>query len=112
MRDLLELYQRGGETASRLSQLHELAQPPLKEQPITEAEVNELLPFAGRLIAALAERGEAKRSRESGEQHAIEKEWLWWMLNGTQDPVLLSDQQNNTLLYNIHAERLFQTSPD
>jgi signal transduction histidine kinase len=83
-----------------------------KEQPITEAEVNELLPFAGRIIATLAERGEAKRSRESGEQHAVEKEWLWWMLNGTQDPVLLSDQQNNTILYNVHAERLFLTSPD
>ncbi len=83
-----------------------------KSRPITEAEINELLPYAGRLIASLAERREAQRLRETGWQDAVEKEWLWWMLNAVQDPVILSDEQNNLLLQNIHAERLLKVGPD
>jgi signal transduction histidine kinase len=83
-----------------------------KDHPITDAEMSELLPYAGRIVATIAERMEAQRSRASGEQHAIEKEWLWWMANSVQDPIVLSDEQNNILLHNIHAERLLKTTPD
>ena len=81
-------------------------------QPISEAQVNELLPFAAKLVAAVAERGAAERQRESGEQHAIEKEWLWWMLNTVRDPIVLSDERNEIFLMNIQAERLLRTTPD
>ena len=77
-----------------------------KNASISEADVNELLPFAGRLVAAVAEQGEAQRQQESGEQYAVESEWLWWMANAVQDPIILSDEQNNILLQNTHAERL------
>lgn len=83
-----------------------------KGRPISEAEINELLPYAARLVAQLAARGEAQRQRESGEQHAVEKEWLYWMLNAVQDPIVLTDEQNNVVNYNIHAERLLITRPD
>jgi signal transduction histidine kinase len=83
-----------------------------KDQPIDDAEMSELLPYAGRIVATLVERLEAKRSHASGEQHAIEKEWLWWMANAVQDPIVLSDEQNDILLHNIHAERLLKTTPD
>lgn len=82
-----------------------------KGRPLSDGEINDLLPLAARLTALIAGRLEERRLRESGEQHAIEKEWLWWMLNAVQDPVLLSDDQNNILLCNIHAERLLRTSP-
>lgn len=80
--------------------------------PISEADVNELLPYAGRIVATVAERVEATRERESGEQHAVEKEWLWWMLNGVQEPVVLSDEQNNVILTNGAADRLLLSRPD
>ena len=83
-----------------------------KDHPITDAEMSELLPYAGRIVATIVERMEAKRSLASGEQHAIEKEWLWWMNNSVQDPIVLSDEQNNIMLHNIHAERLLKTTPD
>lgn len=80
--------------------------------PISEAEVNELLPYAGRLVATVVERAEVQRLRESGEQHAIEKEWLYWMVNAVQDPILITDPSNQLIFHNIHAERLFVASPD
>jgi signal transduction histidine kinase len=83
-----------------------------KDHPISDAEMSELLPYAGRIVATIVERMEAKRSLASGEQHAIEKEWLWWMANAVQDPIVLSDEQNDILLHNIHAERLLKTTPD
>lgn len=77
-----------------------------KGAPISETEINELLPYAARLVASVAVRGEAKRLDEVRGQDPVEKEWLWWMISTTQDPIILTDQQNNILLHNIHAERL------
>lgn len=81
-------------------------------RPISESDVNDLLPFVGRLVAAIAEQSVGRRQRASDELHAIEKDWLWWMLNAVPDPVLLTDEQNGILLQNVHAERLFRASPD
>lgn len=83
-----------------------------KDPPISEAEINELLPYAGRLIAALLQRGQTRELRESGEQHAVEKEWLWWMLNAIHDPLVLTDEENQALFMNIHAERLLKTAAE
>ena len=83
-----------------------------KSHPISEAEINQLLPYAGRLVAMLAQRNEASRLRESGEQHAVENEWLWWMINASQDPIILSNQENAVLFYNMSAERLLKAQID
>jgi signal transduction histidine kinase len=83
-----------------------------KDHPVSEAELNELLPYTTRLTAAIVERIEARRLFESGERYAIEKEWLWWMVNAVQDPILLSDESNVVLLHNTNAERLFKSNPD
>lgn len=80
--------------------------------PISEAAVNELLPYAGRIVVTVAERSAAERLRESGDQHAVEKEWLWWMLTAVQDPVVLTDEENEILLHNVHAERLLRARPE
>ena len=83
-----------------------------KDGPLTDGEINELLPYAGRLTAAVAERREAVRQRATGERHAVEKEWLWWMANAVPDPLVLFDQDHEILLRNIHAERLLAASPE
>src|SRR5438132_1458646 len=50
--------------------------------------------------------------RRASESHAIEKEWLWWMLNSVDDPVLVSNAQNDILHFNRRAELLFRASDE
>ncbi|MGH2599213.1 MAG: ATP-binding protein, partial [Dehalococcoidia bacterium] len=83
-----------------------------KGEPIGEAAVSELLPYAGRIVAAVVEQDEITRLARSGEEYAIQEEWLYWMVNGVQDPILLTDERFNVILHNVHAERLFVASPD
>ena len=81
-------------------------------EKLSDAQVNRLLPYAGKLIASLEGQQTARRLEESGLQQASTKEWLNWMINSMQDPVLLSDESNNLILQNIAAERVFKTRPD
>ena len=83
-----------------------------KEGPVTEADVNNLVVYAGRIMTSLAARMEAQRLWQSGEDHAIQEEWLWWGINSVPDPIVLVDEQNEVLLHNTTAERLFTTQPD
>jgi signal transduction histidine kinase len=55
---------------------------------------------------------DVERLRDSSEQHAIEKEWLFWMINGFADPVVLSDAANVIILQNTRAESLFKSNTD
>src|SRR5712692_4919973 len=54
----------------------------------------------------------AELLRRASESHAIEKEWLWWMLNAVDDPVLVADAQNDILHSNRRAELLFRASDE
>lgn len=83
-----------------------------KEQPIGSAEIGEIYPYASRLATMIAQRRAIRNVEEAGETNAVAKEWLWWMVNAVQDPVLLSDEENRVILHNVHAERLFTTKPD
>lgn len=83
-----------------------------KENSIDDAEIAEIFPYASRLAATIAQRRAVRNVEEAGENNAIVKEWLWWMLNALQDPVLLSDDENRVILNNVHAERLFVSKPD
>jgi PAS domain S-box-containing protein len=83
-----------------------------KPPPLHEHEIYEVLPYASQLIAALSGRDDERALRQEGELHAIEKEWLWWMLNAVQDPLILTDNMNTALYMNVHAERLLQITPD
>src|SRR4029077_8201401 len=44
--------------------------------------------------------------------YAIEKEWLWWMINGVGDAVLVTDSNNDMVLQNRRAELLFRASDE
>src|SRR5439155_22275605 len=80
-----------------------------KAPPLEESEIYDLLPYAGQLIAALTDRGETRELAELREQSAVEREWLWWMVNAVHDPEILTDDANNAMLMNVHAERLLKT---
>lgn len=80
-------------------------------EPFTEADVSALIPLASRAAAEL-QRARDVDLRGTSETAAVEKEWLWWMINAVADPVVVSDEQNAIVLQNKVAEKLFRTGQD
>jgi signal transduction histidine kinase len=83
-----------------------------KDEAITDADIDRLMPFATQAGTALVRASDVERLRDTTEQHVVEKEWLWWMVNGVADPVILTDAENDIVHKNIRAESLFRASPD
>jgi nitrogen-specific signal transduction histidine kinase len=81
-----------------------------KEEPISEVDVERLMPFATTAGTALVRASDVERFKDSSEQHAVQKEWLFWMVNGVADPVILTDANNDIILQNVRAENLFKSS--
>ncbi|HYY89223.1 MAG TPA: ATP-binding protein, partial [Chloroflexota bacterium] len=83
-----------------------------KDETITDADIDRLMPFATQAGAALVRATDVERLKDSTERHAIEKEWLFWMVNGVADPVILTDANNDIILKNVRAEALFKATPE
>src|SRR5438874_917698 len=58
---------------------------------VTQSDVDALVPFAREAEEALSLQRDVDLLRDTSEAHAIEKEWLWWMVNGVGDAVLGTD---------------------
>jgi nitrogen-specific signal transduction histidine kinase len=82
-----------------------------KDDTITDADIDRLMPFGAQAGEALVRASNVERLRDSSEQHAIEKEWLFWMINGFADPLVLTDANNDIIVENLRAETLFKASP-
>src|SRR6202165_5623544 len=82
-----------------------------KDDTITDADIERLMPFATQAGEALVRASDVERLRDSSEQHAVEKEWLYWMVNGVADPVILVDANNDIILQNVRADTLFKAGP-
>jgi PAS domain S-box-containing protein len=83
-----------------------------RERPIGDEDLDRLLPYAREAGVAMTREHDAEMLRRASESHAIEKEWLWWMLNSVDDPVLVADSQNDILHFNRRAEHLFRATDD
>ena len=83
-----------------------------KGTPASDADVQALVPFARQAGSLLAQARDVVELRQGGEAHAVEKEWLWWMVNAFADPVVVTDEQNELVLANRAAELLFKTGKD
>ncbi|TME42729.1 MAG: PAS domain S-box protein [Chloroflexi bacterium] len=83
-----------------------------RDRDIGSADVERLLPLARQAGAALTREHDVELLRRASESHAIEKEWLWWMLNSVDDPVLVSDAENDIIHFNRRAEVLFRASDE
>ena len=83
-----------------------------KDETISDADIERLMPFGTQAGTALVRASDVERLKDSSEQHAIEKEWLFWMVNGFADPVILTDADNDIILQNLRAETLFKANPD
>src|SRR4051812_7842466 len=81
-----------------------------RDREIRDSDLDRLMPFARQAGAALTREHDVELLRRASESHAIEKEWLWWMLNAVDDPVLVADAQNDILHSNRRAELLFRAS--
>jgi PAS domain S-box-containing protein len=77
-----------------------------------EGDLERLGPFARQASAALMREQDVQVLRQASESHAVEKEWLWWMVNSVADPVLVTDAQNDILHLNRRAEHLFRSSDE
>src|SRR2546423_4684053 len=83
-----------------------------KDETISDADIERLMPFGTQAGTALVRASDVERLKDSSEQHAVEKEWLFWMVNGFADPVILTDADNAIILQNLRAETLFKSNPD
>jgi PAS domain S-box-containing protein len=98
--------------------LRAAGQPPIgvvllsKGAPASDADVQALAPFATQAGSLLVQARDAAELRQGGEAHAVEKEWLWWMVNAFADPVVVTDEQNELVLANHSAELLFKSGND
>jgi len=79
---------------------------------VTQGDVDALVPFAREAEEALSLQRDVNLLRSTSEAHAIEKEWLWWMVNGVGDAVLVTDSNNDMVLQNRRAELLFRASDE
>jgi PAS domain S-box-containing protein len=75
---------------------------------VTQSDVDGLVPFARQAEEALSLQRDVDLLRDASEAHAVEKEWLWWMVNGVGDAVLVTDSNNDIVLQNRRAESLFR----
>jgi PAS domain S-box-containing protein len=93
-------------------------QPPIgvvllsKGIPSSDADLQALAPFATQAGSLLAQARDVVELRQGGEAHAVEKEWLWWMVNAFADPVVVTDEQNELVLANHAADLLFKSRKD
>src|SRR6266850_2212581 len=83
-----------------------------RDTEIRTSDLEPLVPFARQAGVVLTREHDAELLRRASESHAIEKEWLWWMLNAVDDPVLVADAQNDILHFNRRAELLFRASDE
>src|SRR5207247_6980720 len=79
---------------------------------VTDSDVDALVPFAREAEEALSLQRDVDLLRDTSEAHAIEKEWLWWMVNGVGDALLITDSNNDIILQNRRAELLFRATDE
>jgi PAS domain S-box-containing protein len=83
-----------------------------RKEGVRDVDLERLVPFARQASAALTREQDVQVLRRASESHAVEKEWLWWMVNSVADPVLVTDAQNDILHLNRRAEHLFRSSDE
>jgi PAS domain S-box-containing protein len=79
---------------------------------VTQDDVAALVPFSRKAGEALTLQRDVELLRDTSEAFAIEKEWLWWMVNGVGDAVLVTDSNNDIVMQNRRAELLFRASDE
>ena len=77
--------------------------------PETTAHLQQIVGKVGGVMHQAEERDQMQRTIAHLE---TERDWLWSMVNGVSDPVLVTDEANTISLQNQRAQELFQLSSD
>lgn len=72
--------------------------------PVGQSELRALARIADRTVTREA----AGRALAAADTHAVAREWLWWMVNAVDDPVVVTDESNEIVMRNERAELLFR----
>ena len=83
-----------------------------RRTPFRDEEMQALVAITNRTRDVLERARDVAEARDTEEAHAIEKEWLWWMINAVDDPVIVTDDSNEIVMRNIRAELLFKSHED
>ncbi len=78
----------------------------------SQQEVQGLVAVTNRARDVLARALDVADLRDTGEAYAVEKEWLWWMVNAVDDPTVVTDENNEIIFRNLRAELLFRARDD
>ena len=77
-------------------------------QPLPADTVRRVERIAGEVSGAMQHAEERDQLQRAIERLETEREWLWSMVNGVSDPVVVTDEANNITLQNQRAQELFQ----
>src|SRR5258706_1097517 len=83
-----------------------------RDREIRIEDLDPLVPFSRQAGAALPNEHDAELLRRASESHAVEKEWLLWVVNAVDDPVLVAAAANDILHFNRRAEDLPRASSE
>ncbi len=83
-----------------------------RRAPFSDQELRGLVAVTNRARDVIASVRDAAEMRDTGEAHAVEKQWLWWMVNAVDDPAVVTDENNEIMLRNVRADLLFRAHDD
>lgn len=83
-----------------------------RRAPFRQEELQALVAITNRTRDVLARARDVADLRDTEEAHSVEKEWLWWMINAVDDPVIVTDESNQIVMRNVRAELLFKAHED
>ena len=80
--------------------------------PLPAAISDQLQQIVGQVGGAMHHAEEREQMQRTIAHLEAERDWLWSMVNGVSDPVLVTDEANRITLQNQRAQELFQISSD
>ncbi|HET8567850.1 MAG TPA: ATP-binding protein [Candidatus Limnocylindria bacterium] len=81
-----------------------------RKAELTDQDLEALVPAAMQASTEIQRARDVDRLRGASTRDAVEREWLWWMVNSVADPIVVSDEQNQLVLQNKSAEKLFRVT--
>ncbi len=80
--------------------------------PLPPHTIVRLQRIVGQVGGAMQQAEQREQMQRTIERLETEREWLWSMVNGVSDPIVVTDEANAITLQNQRAQELFQLSSD
>jgi signal transduction histidine kinase len=80
--------------------------------PLPPQTITRLQRIVGQVGGVMQQAEQREQMQRTIERLETEREWLWNMVNGVSDPIVVTDEANTITLQNQRAQELFQLSSD